>query len=295
METVINAVCGGAAGMAVDSVLFPLDTIKTRLQARRAAVAASGTASTAASTAAAAATGAPAARSFYRGLLSAMLGSAPAAATFWTVYEASKAALLPRVGGGEWSWVAYAASAGAADVMVTAVRNPFEVVKQQLQAGLHRTTAEAVSTILRVDGWRGLYAGYFSTVAREIPFDAVEFALYEQLKSARATAVGRELHWWENAGLGSVAGGVAAAVTTPLDVIKTRLMTQTRTAVHDRYTGWGDAARRIVVEEGAGALFAGIRPRVAWISVGGAIFIGTFEELKRRATAAFPPSSRALE
>lgn len=38
----------------------------------------------------------------------------------------------------------------------------------------------------------------------------------------------RQLVFWENAGMGSIAGGVAAAVTTPLDVIKTRLMTQVR-------------------------------------------------------------------
>jgi hypothetical protein len=35
-------------------------------------------------------------------------------------------------------------------------------------------------------------------------------------------------------------------------------------------------------EGGLPALFAGVRPRVLWISLGGAIFIGSFEELRRR-------------
>lgn len=35
MDFLTNAAAGALAGMAVDSVLFPLDTIKTRLQARR--------------------------------------------------------------------------------------------------------------------------------------------------------------------------------------------------------------------------------------------------------------------
>lgn len=35
MELAYTALAGGMAGMCVDSVLFPLDTIKTRLQARK--------------------------------------------------------------------------------------------------------------------------------------------------------------------------------------------------------------------------------------------------------------------
>jgi solute carrier family 25 S-adenosylmethionine transporter 26 len=217
---------------------------------------------------------------------------------------------------------------------VAAVRNPFEVVKQQMQAGLHASTRDAVRTILRVEGWRGFFAGYGSTVAREIPFDAIEFALYEKLKAtwkehkqmrAAPAADGSapapvDLVFGENAACGSVAGGVAAAVTTPLDVVKTRLMTQidvskmqaataqtaregmeamvavthqaqqpaagAALAAHDRYKGWADAMVRIYREEGMAALYSGIRPRVAWISLGGAIFIGSFEELKRRMSPA---------
>lgn len=225
-----------------------------------------------------------------------MAGSFPAAATFWSVYEAAKHRLVPLTAGTNWAFLAYAGAAASADIAVCAVRNPFEVVKQQMQAGLHTNTREAVRTILRVDGWRGLYAGYLSTVLREVPFDAIEFALYEHMKEAWRSSgdsgagapgatpggIKKDLVLWQNALLGSIAGGTAAAVTTPLDVIKTRMMTQTKTQASDRYSGWGDAAKRILREEGGGALFSGIRPRVLWISIGGAIFIGSFEELKRR-------------
>lgn len=40
--------------------------------------------------------------------------------------------------------------------------------------------------------------------------------------------------------------------------------------------------RRIHAEEGGAALFRGIVPRMVWISVGGAVFIGSFEELRRQ-------------
>lgn len=46
-------------------------------------------------------------------------------------------------------------------------------------------------------------------------------------------------------------------------------------------TGMFDVITRIVREEGPLALFKGIVPRVTWISVGGAIFFGTYENMKR--------------
>lgn len=73
-------------------------------------------------------------------------------------------------------------AAAAADVCVCAVRNPFEVVKQQMQVGMHKSGMEAVRSIVRAEGVGGLFAGYISTVSREIPFDALEFAMYEGIK-----------------------------------------------------------------------------------------------------------------
>ena len=49
-----------------------------------------------------------------------------------------------------------------------------------------------------------------------------------------------------------------------------------------RYTSWRDAAARIVREEGAAALAKGIRQRTTQISLGGAIFLGSYEEYKRQ-------------
>ena len=91
-----------------------------------------------------------------------------------------------------------------------------------------------------------------------------------------------DLVLWENCAIGSTAGAIAAGVTTPLDVVKTRLMTQTKYAEEHRYTGIGHALRRIVNEEGIRTLFAGVTQRIIWIGLGGTIFFGTYEESKRR-------------
>ena len=68
-------VAGGVAGTTVDLTLFPLDTLKTRLQSSEGFFASGGF------------------RGIYRGVGSAALGSAPGAAFFFCTYEATKSAL----------------------------------------------------------------------------------------------------------------------------------------------------------------------------------------------------------
>jgi solute carrier family 25 S-adenosylmethionine transporter 26 len=66
---------GGCAGFAVDISLYPLDTIKSRMQSQEGFVKAGGL------------------RGVYAGLGPAALGSFPGAALFFATYETSKAAL----------------------------------------------------------------------------------------------------------------------------------------------------------------------------------------------------------
>jgi solute carrier family 25 S-adenosylmethionine transporter 26 len=63
---------GGTAGTCVDLALFPLDTLKTRLQSQSGFLKSGGF------------------RGIYNGLSSAVLGSAPTAALFFVVYEKTK-------------------------------------------------------------------------------------------------------------------------------------------------------------------------------------------------------------
>jgi len=71
--------------------------------------------------------------------------------------------------------------------------------------------------------------------------------------------------------LGSVAGAVAAGVTTPLDVLKTRMMLAREKQPMMQMLG------TIMRESGPRVFFAGMGPRVGWISVGGAIFLGSYQ------------------
>lgn len=54
---------------------------------------------------------------------------------------------------------------------------------------------------------RGLFAGYSAFLLRDLPFDAVEFAAYEALKSIYTGHSKRKLNAIESGVTGAVAGG----------------------------------------------------------------------------------------
>ncbi|KAI1381404.1 mitochondrial carrier [Hypoxylon crocopeplum] len=285
---------GGIAGTTVDLSLFPLDTLKTRLQSHAGFFPSGGF------------------RGIYRGIGSAVVGSAPGAAFFFCTYEGVKGYLSSQRerslfgagvgqdpihgeatrsigGGGGWEKAAeHMLAASLGEVAACAVRVPTEVVKQRAQAGLHGgSSAAALGAILAryktvgVTGvWRELYRGWGITVMREVPFTVIQFPLWEALKGwgrrRKAGGVGGsssavEVSAGESAIYGSMSGAVAAGITTPLDVLKTRVMlSKEREKV---FTVLSDLLRN----HGVRPFFAGIGPRVMWISAGGAIFLGSYQ------------------
>nr|XP_054769952.1 S-adenosylmethionine mitochondrial carrier protein-like [Lytechinus pictus] len=250
---------GAIAGVSVDASLFPIDTVKTRLQSSQGFWKTGGF------------------RGIYSGILPAFLGSAPSAALFFTTYEAAKSVgntYVPQ----QYDSLVHMAAASCGEVMACLIRVPTEVVKQRAQA-----TRQASSGIflhaLQGEGVTGLYRGYFVTLLREIPFSLIQFPLWEFTKKMWGGHRGRPVDAWQSAVCGSFAGGIAAAVTTPLDVMKTRIMLASK----DSSLGRGvvsKVAGDIIREKGLRGLFAGVVPRVMWISIGGFVFLGMYEKSK---------------
>ncbi|KAI9359164.1 mitochondrial carrier domain-containing protein [Pilaira anomala] len=254
-------VAGALAGVAVDSVLYPLDTIKTRLQTKAGFMNSGGF------------------RAVYSGLLSAFIGSAPNASLFFVTYEAVKRILGASNNGSVHSPFIYMTAASCGEIFACTVRVPTEVIKQRMQIKQFNTTLSAVSSVARTEGLLGFYRGFLPTVAREIPFTCIQFPLYEYFKTKYRFYKGSPVEPYEAALIGSLAGGIGAAITTPLDVCKTRIMLSSKTDPGDKlYTGIISTMRRIVAEEGAKKLLAGIGPRVMWTSLGGSIFLGVYEK-----------------
>lgn len=101
-----------------------------------------------------------------------------------------------------------------------------EIVKQRRQT--LNTQTNGLTVLLRAyqsEGiCNGIYRGFGSTLLREIPFSFIQFPIWEYLKANWTETTTLPLTSAAVAVCGAVAGGIAAAITTPLDVAKTRIM-----------------------------------------------------------------------
>ena len=59
-----------------------------------------------------------------------------------------------------------------------------------------------MQSILKTEGVRGMFAGYGSFIIRDLPFDAIEFVAYEQLKKAWVKYTGSDIRPHESAVIG---------------------------------------------------------------------------------------------
>jgi solute carrier family 25 S-adenosylmethionine transporter 26 len=261
-----------AVARAVATILmFPLDTLKTRLQSASSARLSSREAF-----------GAVLAQGrFYNGLGSTLIGQVPYGALTFGTYECYKQ-LLEDLGlpSRRLRWVL---AAVLGDLTGSLWLTPSELIKQRLQNMQGGATAVAESSsawqVLRQSwqqsGIAGLYRGYSGQVARDVPFRAIQLLLFEDGRERLERRRQRPLTPLENLVMGAYAGSVTAAVTTPLDVIKTRLMTD-RTYRHAGEAFWQ------LLRTQPGALFRGIVPRVTYIAPSSAIFFIVYTFLQRQ-------------
>jgi hypothetical protein len=82
-----------------------------------------------------------------------------------------------------------------------------------------------IRALIKAEGVLALYNGYFATLLRNAPGAMLKFGIYEQLKSTAQKILRRPLLPQEHFAAGITAGCISSVATTPLDVVKTRLMT----------------------------------------------------------------------
>ncbi|KAE9451322.1 hypothetical protein C3L33_16739, partial [Rhododendron williamsianum] len=159
----------------------------------------------------------------------------------------------------------------------TAVRIPCEVLKQRLQAGIFDNVGQAIAETWKQDGLKGFFRGTGATLFREVPFYVAGMGLYAESKKAAQHLLGRELEPWETISVGALSGGLTAVITTPFDVLKTRMMT----APGGRQVSMSLVAISILRHEGPLGLFKGAVPRFFWIAPLGAMNFAGYELAKK--------------
>ncbi|KAH9065683.1 mitochondrial inner membrane protein [Lactarius vividus] len=204
---------------------------------------------------------------FYRGLGPQLIGVAPEKAIKLTVNDLVRGrAMDPETGRISPFWeVVAGGTAGGCQVVFT---NPLEIVKIRLQVQGEAAAVEGAAPrgavhIIRQLGLLGLYRGASACLLRDIPFSAIYFPAYSHLKKDvfHEGYHGKTLSFFETLTSAAVAGMPAAYLTTPADVVKTRLQVEARKG-QTSYKGLADAFAKIYREEGFKALFKGGPARI---------------------------------
>lgn len=219
-------VAGSIAGMIEHMAMFPVDTIKTQMQALGSCPIKSASLSQALKTI----LKSQGTAGLYRGISAMGLGAGPAHAVYFSVYENCKRRFEVE-GSGNGNAVAHASAGVVATVASDAVFTPMDMVKQRLQlsSSPYKGVLDCVRRVVKEEGYRAFYASYRTTVLMNAPFTAVHFSTYEAMKKGLSEVSGENVEDERlvvHATAGAVAGALAAVVTTPLDVVKTQLQCQ---------------------------------------------------------------------
>lgn len=278
--TIPQSLACGALGRAAQIVaVFPVDTVKTRMQSSwRATNVVTGQ------------TASPQFGQFgkavgqgrlYSGVGVTLIGQVPYAMLTFGLYETIRSRLnksYPKIP--DWLRIMLAASIG--DAVGSLWLTPSEVIKSKTQTGLYSSPWSTIRAI-GSSGPAGFYQGYAAALARDVPFRAIQMFLYEQ---CRRTYINRfasnrpeNISPLENLLIGAVSGSITAFVTNPVDVIRTRVMSQP-VGAQALYRNAFDCVVKTLSNEGLPALLRGAGPRTFMVGPASAIFFLTYETTK---------------
>ncbi|MCJ1286288.1 hypothetical protein MMC26_005633 [Xylographa opegraphella] len=317
-------VAGAFAAFSVDLLVYPLDTIKTRVQSpdykRLYTNASTNTINRSLF------------RGLYQGIGSVVIATVPSSGAFFTTYEGTKSLLHrlnPSVGTNGSPMIPtpfiHSAASSVAELVSCFILTPAEVLKQNAQVVQKSASASTqafdgnatIQAIRKFNKPSQLWRGYTTLAARNLPFTAMQFPMFEHLKQsilsyrqqhglARWTLLEKGLITALSAG---TAGSIAAVITTPVDVVKTRIMlsaavekgvecgrgtqarTQAETQGKDGNVEWKKAQRtapagrsgglavgqEILRTEGLKGLFRGGSLRAVWTALGSGLYLGVYE------------------
>lgn len=251
-------VAGAFAGIMEHSVMFPIDALKTRIQSASSA-ASSGMLSQIAKISTS-----EGSMALWKGVQSVILGAGPAHAVYFATYEFSKAHLIDPQDYQTHQPLKTALSGSAATVAADALMNPFDTIKQRMQLSTTSSMTSVAKQIYQKEGLVAFYYSYPTTIAMNIPFAAFNFVIYES--SAKFFNPGNDYNPLIHCLCGGISGATCAAITTPLDCIKTVLQVRGSETVSleifKNADTFSKATKAIYKVRGWYGFWRGLKPRI---------------------------------
>lgn len=217
----------------------------------------------------------------YCGVLSNIAKEAPNAAIYLATYEVFKAFLITLPGLRAVPLLAMCVAGMLGDAVGSVVRVPAEIINKRLQLGLSPDWSSAINdSFMSQSGVESTIASWYAVLLRDVPYGGLQIAAYEffRLVFARFALTGILL----GIVAGSIAGLFAAVITTPADVLVTRMSTQSPQCYLETHSYMSPSATfiRIIKTEGFGALWSGAFHRGLFYMPMIGIFFAAYESFK---------------
>lgn len=161
------------------------------------------------------------------------------------------------------------------------VRTPSEIVKLKVQLGQSPSVKEGfveVKKQIKEQGPLSLWKFYPSLLALDIPYAVLNFALYG-IFNDYISGMGIEPSVYTRLVSGAACGMIAAAITCPIDVAKTRIISRGKSSEDDGEVIDQNVLKemaKILSEEGPSSLFTGITERTVYVGLSNAIRLAAY-------------------
>ncbi|XP_008321291.1 mitochondrial glutathione transporter SLC25A40 [Cynoglossus semilaevis] len=222
-------------------------------------------------------------KSLWSGLPPTLVMAVPATVIYFTCYDQLCAALRRRMG--SYADEAPLLAGPIARLGAATVISPLELIRTKLQSQKqsYRELTACIRTAVEAEGWLSLWRGLGPTLLRDVPFSAMYWYSYDKGKRWLCEQQNtREPTFSIAFTAGAVSGSIAAVVTLPFDVVKTRRQVelgelQAKNLSSEVSTSTYSVMSRIVAQDGFGGLFVGFLPRLIKVAPACAIMISSYE------------------
>jgi hypothetical protein len=283
-----NYVAAAIAAIASTLVVHPIDTIKTRLMAGKSAQTSKEQSADERDTKEPSLSLADI-PDLYQGVVGNMVKEGPSSALYLGVYEAAKARLLASPLSTK-PLVVYLISGALGEFFGSIFRAPAEAIKTNVQTGMSPSAASAVQDVFGSATSRSkVFSAWTASVWRDIPFGATQLAIFESLKSFLVESPDIQIdpdNFLVEALLGAIGGAVGAYISTPFDVITTRINTE-EVREGEQPLSFFEMAGKVLEEEGPQGFMAGWRERVLYWGPAVSLFLTSYCWVRQAAVAFF--------